>query len=67
MDKKIKYCTMLMKAGPRYPGLLHFDEGDERILTAQFTCLKTAGAVGPDNDVVKPGVCQEGRPCYKSV
>jgi hypothetical protein len=64
--KEIKqFCSMLMKVGPRYPGLLDYEEGDERIMTAQYTCLKTANAVGPDNDVVRPEVCDPSRPCYK--
>jgi hypothetical protein len=67
MDKNIKYCTMIMKEGPRYPGMLHNEEGDERVMTAQYKCLKTANAVGPDNDIVRPDLCREHRSCYKSV
>jgi hypothetical protein len=67
MDKNIKFCTMIMKEGPRYPGMLHNEEGDERILTAQYKCLQTANAVGPDNNVVRPDLCQSGRGCFKSV
>jgi hypothetical protein len=62
-----QHCSMLMRVGSRYPGLLDNDEGDERIMTAQYTCLKTATAVGPDNDVVRPEVCKPSRTCYKEI
>ncbi len=67
MDNNIKFCTMIMKEGPRYPGMLHNEEGDSRIHTAQYKCLKTANAVGPDNDLVRPDMCQSGRECFMSV
>jgi hypothetical protein len=56
---------MLMRVGPTYPGLYDDSEGDKRLLTAQYTCLKTANAVGPDNDVVGPQSCEPSRGCYK--
>ncbi len=67
MDKNIDFCTMIMKEGPRFPGMLHREEGDERILTAQYKCLVTAGAVGPDNDLVRPDMCRAGRGCFKAM
>jgi hypothetical protein len=56
---------MLMRVGPTFPGLLDDSEGDERILTSQYTCLKTANAVGPDNLTAYPDDCGPTRSCYK--
>jgi hypothetical protein len=66
MKELKKYCTMLMKVGPRYPGLLDFSEGDQRIITAQFKCLQTATAIGPDNKKAHPNSCQNAaRSCFR--
>ena len=56
---------MLTKVGPRFPGLNDYSEGDDRILTAQFSCLQTATPIGPDNRVVQPQLCNKSRKCYR--
>ncbi len=66
MEKK-KVCTMLMRLGPRYPGLLDESEGTERFATAQYQCLKTVGAVGPDFNAVSLEECTAERSCFKDV
>jgi len=65
MKQKKPVCKYLMKVGPVYPGLLDDSEGDDRVLTAQYTCLRTASAVGPDHDVADPDVCTPERGCFK--
>ena len=67
MKANIKLCNMIMKEGPRYPGRLIHEEGDERVQTAQYKCLQTANAVGPDSDVVRPDLCREGRGCFRAI
>ncbi len=67
MIDKNKACTYLMRIGPTYPGLLDDSEGDERIATAQYQCLKTTGAVGPDHNTVSPHECKPGRMCFKAI
>ena len=47
MEDKKHFCAMLTKVGPRFPGINDYSEGDERISTAQYSCLQTATAVGP--------------------
>lgn len=32
---------------------------------ATYWCIKTAGPIGPDNDVVGPNKCFDGRKCYE--
>lgn len=32
---------------------------------AQYWCIRTAGAIGPDNGLVGPDVCVRGRKCYR--
>ncbi|MBN1478660.1 hypothetical protein EH223_17005 [candidate division KSB1 bacterium] len=66
IDKKTA-CAMLMRVGPTYPGLLDESETSERHATAQYKCLRTAGAVGPDNNIVSPSECTFSRSCYKKV
>jgi len=56
-----------MRVGPTYPGLLDDSEGDERFATAQYTCVKTGGAVGPDNDIASPETCAQTRICFKKI
>ena len=34
---------------------------------ATFWCIKSAGAIGPDNGVVGPKQCMAGRTCYTDV
>jgi len=65
-EKKIN-CVNLMRVGPTYPGLLDDSEGDERFATAQYTCVKTGGAVGPDNDIASPETCDPSRMCFKKI
>ena len=62
-DQKI--CVMLTRVAPTYPGLLDDSEGDERVLSSQYSCLKTATPVGPDHDVADPEACNSARGCYK--
>jgi len=57
---------MLMRVGPTYPGISDNTEGDDRILTSQFTCLRTATAVGPDNNVADPHECNPSRKCFST-
>lgn len=64
MEKK-KVCSMLMRVGPRFPGLLDDSEGSERFATAQYQCLKTVNAVGPDFNTVTPEECTAERGCFK--
>jgi len=65
MEHNKTACKYLMKVGPVYPGLLDNSEGDERVLTAQYTCIKTTSPVGPDNNVADPDECNPSRPCFK--
>jgi hypothetical protein len=67
MKEKIKHCKMLMKVGPVYPGILDFEEGDDRVLTATFQCLKTTSPIGPDHNIANPQECKFGRSCYKDI
>ena len=67
MPDKKPNCTMLMRVGPTYPGLLDDSEGDERTMTSQYTCLKTATPVGPDHDIVNPEACCPTRSCFKEL
>jgi len=57
-------CAFLARVSPSFPGLLDDSEGDDRILTAQYTCVRTGGAVGPDNNVASPEACCDSRSCY---
>ena len=63
IDKK-KACAKLMRIGPSYPGLLDESETSERHATAQYQCLKTVSAVGPDHNVATPQECDPSRSCY---
>jgi len=67
MIDKNKACRYLMRIGPTYPGLLDDTEGDERIATAQYQCLKTTSAIGPDHDTVAPETCLRHRGCFKAL
>ena len=67
MKEKKPFCAMLTKVGPRFPGLLDHSEGDERILTAQYSCLQSATPIGPDNRVVRPQFCNNTRNCFREV
>lgn len=67
MKKAKHHCKMLMKMGPVYPGILDFEEGDDRILTANFQCLKTGITVGPDNNVANPEDCNPSRSCFRKI
>ena len=62
-----KHCKMLMKVGPVYPGILDFEEGDNRVLTANFQCLKTISPIGPDSNVANPHECKLGRNCFEEI
>ncbi|MBN2410646.1 hypothetical protein JXQ31_03070 [candidate division KSB1 bacterium] len=64
MSEKKRVCTMLMRVGPTYPGFSDDSEGDDRILTSQFSCIRTASAVGPDNNVANPHECNSSRSCF---
>ncbi len=66
IEKKI-HCVNLMRVGPTYPGLLDESEGDERFATAQYTCVKTGNAVGPDSDVASPETCTPKRTCFMKI
>jgi hypothetical protein len=66
MEDKKQFCAMLMKVGPRFPGLDDYSEGDERIASAQYSCLQTATPIGPDNRAVEPQLCNKSRKCYKA-
>ena len=66
IDKK-KACSMLMRIGPTYPGLLDESETTERHATAQYQCLKTVGAVGPDHNIATPHECTAARRCFKEI
>ncbi len=65
MSEKKRVCTMLMRVGPSYPGFSDESEGEDKMLTSQFSCLKTATPVGPDNNIAVPHECTSERPCYK--
>ena len=65
MIDKNKAGRDLMRICPTYPGLLDDTEGDERIATAQYQCLKTTSAVVPDHDVVSPHECGGHRKCFQ--
>lgn len=67
MIDKNKICTLLMRNGPTYPGLLDESETSERHVTSQYTCLKTVGQVGPDNNTVSPHECNPARGCFKQI
>jgi len=60
-----KICKMLMRLGPRYPGLLDSSEGDAKSATAQYQCLRTLSAVGPDFNCASPRECTPHRGCCK--
>jgi hypothetical protein len=32
---------------------------------AQYWCVRTAGAIGPDNGIVSARVCRFGRKCFR--
>jgi len=66
MELHKPHCTMIMRVSPKYPGPVEFTDDDERSLTSQYICLRTATAVGPDSDIVEPAECHPGRPCYKA-
>ncbi len=66
IDKK-KACAMLMKVGPSFPGLLDESETTEKHITAQYQCLKTVSAVGPDFNIVSPHECTSDRGCFKKI
>ncbi len=65
MKKKKNMCTMLARMAPSFPGLLDDGESDDKVMTAQYYCVKTANAVGPDNNVVNPQECGAGRACFR--
>ena len=56
-----------MRVGPTYPGIYDDSEGDERAMTAQYICIKTASAAGPDNNAVYPKICTGERKCFKEI
>ena len=60
-------CSHLMKVGPSFPGRLDFSEGDERLATAQFSCVRTGTPIGPDNDLAHPEHCTRQRSCFKEI
>ncbi len=55
---------MLMRVCPTYPGFSDESEGDDRMLTSQFSCIRTASAVGADNNVANPHECNPSRSCF---
>ncbi len=55
---------MLMRVGPRYPGLFDESEGSYRRLSAQYQCLKTVSPLCPDADAALPRYCVAGRSCF---
>jgi hypothetical protein len=65
MIDKNRACRYLMRIGPTYPGLLDDTEGDDKISTAQYQCLKTTSAVGSDHNTATPEQCSRGRSCFK--
>lgn len=55
----------------RWKGLLGIDRLDREqlavqyaIADAQFSCLGTCQAWGPDDDLAAPELCQPGRSCF---
>ena len=60
-------CAKFMSKATQVPDLLRHMEEQEFALTAQYTCLKTANVVGPDNTVVDPESCQPTRRCFVEV
>lgn len=60
-----KICAMLMRVGPRFPGLLDDSEGSFKHMTAQYQCLQTVSPVGPDHNIASPRECTEARNCYR--
>ena len=65
MEQKALVCANLMRVGKSFPGLLEDIEGDERAGSSQYICVKTANAVGPDNNVATPLDCNGSRPCFQ--
>jgi len=65
MINKKKSCMMLMRIGPTFPGLLDESLGTEKLAVAQYQCLKTVSAIGPDHNTVSPQECTAKRSCYK--
>ncbi|MDZ7371715.1 MAG: hypothetical protein ONB12_11150 [candidate division KSB1 bacterium] len=60
-----KVCPLLMRVGPRYPGLLDPSAAKDKRLTAQYQCLRTVSALGPDFNAVSPQECTPQRSCFK--
>lgn len=61
-DKPV--CAKFMSKATQVPDLLNHMDEQEFAMTAQYTCLKTANVVGPDNNVVDPEACQSSRKCF---
>jgi hypothetical protein len=49
--------------GVRYDAAVEWETGFES--TATFWCVSTGECVGPDDDLVHPHVCGEGRVCFR--
>lgn len=66
-SKQSGYCKYLRAKNPY--GLLEGGENPWLIPFESNTicwCIKSSGASGPDNGLVHPDQCVEGRSCYKS-
>lgn len=67
-NNKTTYCKFLRGKNPY--GILEGGENPWLIPFESNTitwCVKSSGAAGPDNGLVCPAQCQEGRRCYKSI
>jgi len=58
------HCCMIMRVSPKHPGPVEYTKDDERAITSQYICARTAMPVGPDRDTVQPETCLPGRSCY---
>ena len=64
-SKKPVYCKFLRAKNP-----YGFMEGGDMPWILEYEsnticwCIKSAGAAGPDNDLVYPPKCIEGRSCF---
>ncbi len=71
MDKskpsKISICKFLRARNPY--GMMEGGDNPWLLLDDANTicwCINSAGAVGPDNDLVSPTSCKAGRSCFVS-
>jgi hypothetical protein len=66
-SNKLSICKFLRARNPY--GMMEGGDNPWCLLDDANTicwCISSAGAVGPDNDLVSPTYCREGRSCFVS-